>query len=393
MKNKLKNIFLVISIIIVSLLSYNYLSSYHSPKIIYPFSQNATLEPFQEVSVIQEIEIPFEMKTVVDYYQESPREDIIVGDYDVEFIVHDESNLNLSSVQLIKSDLLIDSDLTFNDVPLKLIKKNGLFCTQPIRMDEITRKITRNCQESVYYFMPELFLEGNEVVNKLKAHYELKRTLKRENNLEIPFFFNQEYYSASIWLVNAGGQILISNYHNYSEQYTTFKLNQNSYYHIVESESGWTTRYGERIGDIVTTTPMLSKNQESKLENEKLSNNIIISNENSPYSFRILLIPNLKIFLLPLIFLWVPLLFPLLYNKFTTKSLRDQVLILYITILGIMGVTDFNGLVSLNIFYYGFNFFNNYFIVAVYLFPLVYTIIQSFLKKNEADKSSFNIKS
>jgi hypothetical protein len=375
---KLKLFFVVFIIIISLLLSFNYLTSYYTPKIIYNFSQDANIKPFPPSSILQETENPFEMKSNVNYNMERPNSDRIEVNYERDFIIHNSRNGTLSPMQLLPSDLLINAQVKLEDVPIKLFEKPKEICTEIKEINLNTQTITRgNCQEKMYYFTPNLSLEGNEKVNKLEIHFLMKNDLTRISDLEVPYFFKKDVYSVDIVMPAWG--LYISPYSNYSEVYSTFELkDKNSPYHIVEEESGWMTRYIEIVGNTVKGSVINSKNQTSELlSNDKLlSNHIEMSKENSPELFRIIFIPELRLFLLPFIFLWAPILNIL----FSAERSLKGILYLYSMILAFLGITNFNGLQSFNIVYpYSFYFFNNYFIIAIYLFPLIYLILYNHL--------------
>jgi len=379
---KIENLTFFIFVLIMLLFSLHYLINYNKPEIVYPFSKDANIQPLLIDSAIQEVGYPIEMKSVIDYTQGSPNEETIESLYDIEFIGHAENDFSLSSIQLFEEDRLISYNAELNGVPLELTKKNVEVCSVVKGINMLTGEYIRDCKESVSYVLPELFLEGNQRINKLVGSFTLTNNLHKGNILKVPLFFKKDIYSIYIFLKSIPGKILISPDNSPSKVYTTFTLNKNDYYHIVKHESGWVTRYAEQINDKLITAPLLTKNQTSELKDDKLSNEINIGRDNMPQNFLILLIPNIKIFLLPLIFLWTPILF----NHFTKRKIWKRILMSYIIIIGIIGIGNFNGLHSLNIISYSFNFFNGWFISLVYLFPLLYIGLFNLIFKKIKDR-------
>jgi hypothetical protein len=373
---KVKKIYIIqgIFLLIIILISYHYLNNYFNPPIKYPFSSGAEVELLPEASIIQEVEYPIEMKVTMDYYQDDTDENIVIGDYNIEFVINDKRDAILSSVQLFRSDSLISYDIKLNNAPLELTQKNGSYCFPIISLDMKDRSVTRNCTESMYYVLPPMPLKGDQKVNKFEAHYKLNRNLKQDSGLEIPYFFNKDHYSKTIWLETGIGSFLVSPYHNFVEANTKFKLSQNHDYHILINDSGWMGRYMEKVSNIGVTASVPLTNQTSKFLNEIMSNKIDISKQNAPEGFRILLIPSLQIFLLPLIFLWVPIIYVWIFPK---QGIFKSISIIYpITILGLIGVSSLNDISKFSkIFSDMFYFFNSAFVYITVIFPILYIVV------------------
>lgn len=391
MKLKFKKILFYVFICLLILFTYHYLINYFIPEPDTKITdwKRIDISSYPELFNVCEIEEPIEEIISIEFFQENPRSDIFSAKENFEFIVHTGKNFQLPSYPLMDKSKLIDYKLNFNgnDLDLNVKEKEtcnnvdslkkaikGQSCYQTVQLVENGKKEAfSDCKISDYYFLPPLELEGNGRANKLDLEYKFIRTFKNNAPLKIPIFLKENTYVQYIFLPPPPKKVFISEKYDASI-YTTFTLNKKDYYHIVKQNSGWVSWYIGFIDNLDNQGSVMFKpieNQETTLKEEIFSSKLVMKKDNSLNNFMILLIPNLKIFLLPLIFLW----FPIIYNQFIKRKFWKQILILYIILFGILGIINFDGLESFSIVYYSFYFFKIGFIVLIYFFPFIYSFL------------------
>lgn len=376
--------FCYLSSAIIILFSFYFLFSYLYPHTSDLFPPGMDLTVVKEASLLQYTELPIEEKIVTDFYPDEVNPDIYIGKFWLEFVVHNSTNISLSETNIpINAKDVISAEGTFNGDSISLTKKSTENCGHPTYINTLTGEISRDCSNYTHYVLPRIELRGNQYVNELNLVYRFKSTYLTNNLVEVPIFFKKDNYSNFISLPFGAGNIILSDKYAYVKIYSTFKLDEKQYYDISRDMSGWMTRYtsnSKNESGCFSTAPLVSSNQTIIVTDKTLYSDFSVNQDNAPERFRIELIPSWKIFLFPISFLIVPLIFLFWPNN---NKLAYQIVLCYVSILAIIGVSSLADLLNLKIFSIYFQFFDSLFIIAVILFPALYLCLANILKKRE----------
>lgn|GEM_PF-5235251 len=366
----------IVTICVIMILSVYLLHCYFNTSINFPDPNREGVLRVPGSSCIQEWEGNLQENVNLQFEPANQIENQYIGKLRIELIVHDNKSVMLPEARItMHAENIKTVDVSLNGERLNISKKLAENCFQPTGYNVDTGESYRQCENTPHYVLPSLKLMGDEKTNNLDIEIVFNKITQETENISVPLFFKNETYSRFLSLPKIFPCYLYSKQYPNIQSSTTFTLGQTGYYDIVNSESGWMTRYYvDRNGEYgnYTTFSKATPQQEKNTSGTIFSSELEINKDNAPEAFRILLIPDKKIFLLPLLFLWMPILVDLWETK---KKPLGKMLQTYIGIGLIVGVTTFAGLTNLNIINSVLYFYELYFVLVVAVFPIIYLFV------------------
>lgn len=278
------------------------------------------------------------------------------------FLIDLESLKNLHNISIlgIKFNLI-----TSPIIPQSLVKDiKATFNSEPILLS------IKNVENNAYYFIPSVEFLQNQSENVLEVTYVYPAEPGPLSNIKVPIFFRKQYYSKTLSFPIM--PIVLSSFYRYGKYYLDYEQKLEDY-DILNSLSGFQAWYYKDypyLGSHKVIYPIKSQKKTSDFEG-RFSTELDINETIAPHAFFIYLIPSYKIFLLPLVFLW----FPLLYNFFSKSNFLIRIILIYGIILGILGISSIMNLPKIfNLIVNSFKFYHLLFAIIFYIFPIIYTL-------------------
>lgn len=308
-----KNIFRLIALGFTLLLTLNWALNYLSPSFLYPFSRKGQTVQVYPYEVAELTDAPIKTKANIEIYFEGTTENTFRVETRYTMVLNSTGNCTFISGPILPVRKVIDYELVINGERLNLtVGKSRELGNLRIFFPENNTWISDQGELEDYYFAPSFEILGENRVNTIEESLTVLRTFGQNTMIEAPLFFSDSEYAR---VINIPWHSVPLEKNGTSELITVESHVDMPFYRILKEFSGWTgwftlRKYWETdyLGPRTFngTTFQMPIQQNVTQYGSVVTFETVFSNDTRPSNLLLTVVPDSRIFLIPLLFFWAP---------------------------------------------------------------------------------------